>query len=59
MKDFAAIDFEAANSKRTNIYSESIVIERNDEVVDKIYRTIKLFPDYYGYYNSVFHGMSS
>ena len=49
MNDFAAIDFEAANSKRTNIYSESIVIERNDEVVDKIYRTIKLFPDYYGY----------
>lgn len=34
MKDFAAIDFETANSERSSVCSVGIVIVRNGEIVD-------------------------
>lgn len=40
MKDFAAIDFETANGKRTSVCSVGVVIVRNGKIVKKIYRLI-------------------
>jgi DNA polymerase III epsilon subunit-like protein len=42
MTDFAAIDFETANGKRSSVCSVGIVIVRNGEIVDKFYSLIKL-----------------
>ena len=38
MKDFAAIDFETANGKRTSVCSVGVVIVRDGKIVNKIYR---------------------
>ena len=37
MKDFAAIDFETANGKRTSVCSVGVVVVRGGEVVDTFY----------------------
>ena len=58
MLDFAAIDFETANEKRTSICSIGIVIVRNGKVVDKIYHLVKPTPNYYTYFCQKVHGMS-
>ena len=34
MKDFAAIDFETANGRRTSVCSVGVVVVRGGEVVD-------------------------
>ena len=47
MKDFAAIDFETANGKRTSVCSVGIVIVRNGKIINKIYRLIRPRPNYY------------
>ena len=47
MKDFAAIDFETANGKRTSVCSVGVVIVRNGKIVKKIYRLIRPCPNYY------------
>ena len=44
MKDFAAIDFETANGKRTSVCSVGVVIVRNGKIVKKIYRLIRPAP---------------
>lgn len=44
MKDFAAIDFETANGKRTSVCSVGVVIVRNGKIVKKIYRLIRPCP---------------
>ena len=41
MKDFAAIDFETANGKRTSVCSVGIVIVKGGKIVNKIYRLIR------------------
>ena len=41
MKDFAAIDFETANGKRTSVCSVGIVIVKGGRIVNKIYRDRK------------------
>ena len=41
MKDFAAIDFETANGKRTSVCSVGIVIVKSGRIVNKIYRLIR------------------
>ena len=48
MKDFAAIDFETANGKRTSVCSVGVVIVRNGKIVKKIYRLIRPCPNRYG-----------
>ncbi len=58
MKDFAAIDFETANGKRTSVCSVGVVIVKGGEIVDKIYRLIKPTPNYYAYFCQQVHGMS-
>ena len=39
MKDFAAIDFETANNKRSYVCSVGIVIVRNREIIDSSSRS--------------------
>ena len=41
MKNFAAIDFETANGKRTSVCSVGVVIVRDGKIVNKIYRLIR------------------
>lgn len=46
MKDFAAIDFETANGKRTSVCSVGIVIVKGGRIVNKIYRLIRPAPNF-------------
>ena len=49
MKDFAAIDFETANSERCSVCSVGIVVVRDGEVADRFYSLIQPEPNYYSY----------
>ena len=59
MKDFAAIDFETANSERSSVCSVGVVIVRDGEIVDSFYSLIKPEPDYYNYWCQQVHGLCS
>lgn len=59
MTDFAAIDFETANQERSSVCSVGIVIVRNGEITDKLYRLIQPEPNYYSYFNTRVHGLSA
>ena len=59
MNDFAAIDFETANSSRSSICSIGIVIVRERKICEKIYRLVRPYPNYYNYYNTLIHGLSN
>ncbi len=58
MKDFAAIDFETANSRRSSVCSVGLVIVRGGEVVDRFYSLIKPTPNYYSYWTTRVHGLT-
>lgn len=58
MKDFAAIDFETANSERSSVCSVGIVIVREGKKVDQFYSLIKPVPEYYNYWCSEVHGLT-
>ena len=58
MKDFAAIDFETANSQRTSVCSVGVVVVRNGEIVDSFYSLIQPEPNYYSYWNTQVHGLT-
>lgn len=57
MQDFAAIDFETANSERSSVCSVGVVIVRGGEIVDRFYSLIKPEPEYYNYWCSQVHGL--
>lgn len=57
MQDFAAIDFETANSERSSVCSVGVVIVRGGEIVDRFYSLIKPEPEYYNYRCSQVHGL--
>ena len=59
MKDFVAIDFETANHHRTSVCSVGVVIVRGGEIVDKFYRLIKPYPNYYSGWATECHGLSA
>lgn len=59
MKDFAAIDFETANNQRSSVCSVGIVIVRNGEITDSFYSLINPEPNYYNYWCSQVHGLTS
>lgn len=59
MKDFAAIDFETANGERTSICSVGVVIVRAGEIVERFYRLVQPEPNYYSYWNTQVHGLTS
>jgi DNA polymerase-3 subunit epsilon len=59
MTDFAAIDFETANGYRTSVCSVGVVIVRDGEIAEKIYRLIQPEPNWYSYWNTRIHGMTA
>ena len=58
MEDFAAIDFETANSRRSSVCAVGIVIVRGGKTVDTFYSLIKPEPEYYDYFCSQVHGLT-
>lgn len=58
MQDFAAIDFETANGRRSSVCAVGIVVVRGGEVVDKYYSLIQPAPNYYVYWTTQVHGLS-
>ena len=59
MKDFAAIDFETANNERSSVCSVGVVIYRGGMKIDEFYSLIKPEPEYYNYWCTQVHGLSS
>lgn len=59
MKDFAAIDFETANSERSSVCSVGVVIVRNNEIVHSFYSLINPEPNYYNYWCTKVHGLTN
>ena len=58
MNNFAAIDFETANEQASSVCSVGVVVVRNGEISDTIYRLIKPDPEYYLSRNTQIHGLS-
>lgn len=58
MKDFAAIDFDTANRHSSSVCSVGVVIVRDGEIVDRIYRLIHPAPNYYNPKNVEVHGLT-
>ena len=58
MKDFAAIDFETANGRRSSVCSVGIVIVREGEITDRIYSLIRPRPNFYSEFTTRIHGLS-
>ncbi|MCD8174072.1 MAG: 3'-5' exoribonuclease [Alistipes sp.] len=56
--DFAAIDFETANGRRTSVCSVGVVVVRHGEVKDSIYRLIRPRPNFYSRFNTAIHKMT-
>jgi DNA polymerase-3 subunit epsilon len=59
MDNFAAIDFETANQIKSSVCSVGIVIVRNAQISEKIYRLIRPEPEWYSYWNTQVHGMTA
>lgn len=59
MNTFAAIDFETANYQCSSICSIGIVIVRNGEFTDEIYELVKPEPEFYSYWNTRIHGLTT
>jgi DNA polymerase-3 subunit epsilon len=59
MQNFAAIDFEIANGYRSSICSVGVVIVRNGEITEKIYRLVRPEPDYYWRGFTQIHGLTA
>ncbi|MCH5328335.1 MAG: 3'-5' exonuclease [Coprobacter sp.] len=57
MDDFAAIDFETANSERSSVCSVGVVIVRNGVVTGSFHSLIQPEPNYYHYWCSRVHGL--
>lgn len=58
MTDFAAIDFETANGKRSSVCSIGVVIVRGGVIVDRFYSLIKPVPNYYTCWTTEVHGLT-
>lgn len=58
MKDFAAIDFETANSERSSVCSVGIVIVKNGVIKDTFYSLVNPEPNYYNYFCTQVHGLT-
>ncbi|MGL4909494.1 MAG: 3'-5' exonuclease [Bacteroidales bacterium] len=59
MKDFVALDFETANQHRSSVCSIGIVIVSNGKIVDKFYKLIQPYPNYYTEWAIECHGLSA
>ena len=58
MQDFAAIDFETANGRRSSVCSVGIVIVRGGRIVDRFYSRIQPSPNYYNRWTTEVHGLT-
>ena len=58
MKNFTAIDFETANYNPSSICSVGIVIVRDGQIAEKIYRLIRPEPEWYSYWITQIHGLT-
>ena len=58
MQDFAAIDFETANSSRSSVCSVGIIIVRGGKIVDRFYSLIQPSPNYFSRWTTDVHGLS-
>ena len=58
MKNFAAIDFETANSHRTSVCSVGVVVVRGGKIDEKFYELIRPAPNFYDYWNTRIHGLT-
>lgn len=58
MKNFAAIDFETANSNRSSICSVGIVIVRDGVIVERIYSLVRPTPNNYSWFCTQVHGLT-
>lgn len=58
MRDFAAIDFETANGRRSSVCSVGIVIVRDGQIVDRFYSLIRPTPNYYTGWTTEIHGLT-
>ena len=59
MKDFAAIDFETANEQCSSVCSVGIVIVRDGQITERIYRLICPEPNYYTWFTTKIHGITN
>lgn len=58
MTDFAAIDFETANGRRTSVCSVGVVVVRNGQVADSFYSLIRPRPNFYSPFTTAIHGLN-
>ncbi|MDR3286051.1 MAG: 3'-5' exonuclease [Prevotellaceae bacterium] len=59
MKNFAAIDFETANYNPSSVCSVGVVIVRDGQITEKIYRLIRPEPEWYSWHNTQVHGLTA
>ena len=58
MDNFAAIDFETANSHRESVCSVGVVIVKDGRVSDSLYELIRPVPNYYCNWATDIHGLT-
>ena len=58
MNDFAAIDFETANTIPSSVCSVGVVVVRDGLFADSFYALIQPEPNYYTYWCSRVHGLT-
>lgn len=58
LRDFAAIDFEAANGEVTSACSIGLVIVEDDEIAERFYSLIKPVPNKYDFFTTKVHGIT-
>ena len=59
LTDFVAIDFETANPHRSSVCSVGMVVVRNRQIADKMYRLIRPEPEWYSYWHTQIHGLTA
>ena len=59
MTDFAAIDFEIANHHHSSVCSVGVVIVRNGQIAEKIYRLIHPEPEWHWWRFTQIHGLTA
>ena len=59
LRDFAAIDFETANTSPTSVCSVGVVIVRGGEIQARYYSLIRPTPNYYSRFCTAVHGLRS
>lgn len=59
LDEFAAIDFETANSSRGSVCSVGVVVVRGGAVVGSAHELIRPRPNFYSWFTTRIHGMTA